>query len=100
MTRRTLARMKPVGVLLIVLGGLWLSVLLVMPVYIEPGPTGDINCGQTWRAVGTTEFSQDDAACHRAMVNRRVVILLPIRSVALGVAAVVLTRRNRQLESN
>jgi hypothetical protein len=89
---------KRAGAVLIPIGVLWLSVLLVPPVYTEPGSTGDINCAKPWRADPTDQMFEH--ACHRAIVNRRIVILLPAASNALGVGVVVLARRDRQLDSN
>jgi hypothetical protein len=89
--------MKRVGVVLIVLGGLWLSTLLVVQVWIEPAwiPTGDINCGSVWRALPTGEFHEDDA-CHRAVAHRRVATLIPTGLIVIGVGALLVTRRRKE----
>lgn len=56
--------MKRLSAALTLTGMLWLLVLLLLPIYIEPG-NGDINCGRPWRAAPMEDFLRSD--CHRAI---------------------------------
>lgn len=79
--------------MLIAIGTLWLSILLLGPVYIRPG-NGSLECGRSWRAESIEDFLEP--ACHRAIVHRRVVMLLPAGAITLGLTALVVARRPRQ----
>ena len=88
--------MRRAGWALVVVGALWLAVLILLPVYVEPG-NGSIRCGRAWQAARIEDFLRSD--CHHAIQRRRATLVIPTVLVGVGTLVVVLARRrNRGVE--
>ena len=68
-TRSTLSRMdeaawrraaRHVGVAMAIVGAVWLTVLMFLTVYIEPGGAGSLDCGQVWDSPQIEDFLTQD----------------------------------------
>lgn len=81
--------------MLATIGALWLVVLLLLPIYIEPG-NGSIGCGRPWRATPVETFLRSD--CEHAVRNRRMALIPP--GVLAGVGGILLVIAPRKSRSD
>src|SRR5205807_4038719 len=81
--------LKRLGAVLLSTAALWIAILCILPVYVEPG-NGHLDCGRPWRAAKTESFLQ--ASCHRAIERRRLVLLVPAGLATTGVVLLFASR--------
>ena len=91
-TRSVRPVLVAIGTVLVMIAALWVVILLILPVYVEPG-NGSLDCGRPWRAAKTESFLEP--SCHRAIERRRAVLLVPAGLATMGVASLLVSRGRR-----
>jgi hypothetical protein len=96
--------MRKLGLVLLAAGAAWLLLFgVLIPVYIEPGPTGDFDCAAVWQQQSLRSFEIPgwSKRCQRAIDRRREALLLPVLLACAGGALVVTeTVRKRRAHSS
>ena len=88
--------MRVLAASVLVLGLLALLAMLLVNVFVEPGPTGSIGCGQVWDSAPHTELPDIDEDCRQAIDERRWQVMWTALVVTASAGVLLASFRWRQ----
>lgn len=88
--------MRALAASVLVLSVLALMFMLLFNVFVEPGPTGSIGCGQVWESPAPSEFPDIDEDCRQAIDTRRWQVMWTALVVCASAGVLLASYRWRQ----